>query len=84
MSLPASPVTLQPEQIAELHSQLRKARHNVNNSLMLMSAAAEMFYQRPEIAEDMIAKIGEEAKKATETIRLFSKSLEATLAITPD
>jgi hypothetical protein len=84
MGLPAIPITLQPEQIADLQSRLRTTRHGLNNSLMLMTAAAEMFYQRPEIAEEMIARIVAESKKATESMREFSGQLENTLAITRD
>ena len=38
MLLPAQPVTLTPEQIAELNKKLSTMRHDINNSLALVLA----------------------------------------------
>ena len=53
MPLPNEPVTLSVEQIRELNSKLADLRHNLNNSLSLMTAAAELIKRHPENAGTM-------------------------------
>ena len=47
MPLPNQPVTLNVEQIGELNRKLSTLRHDVNNGLALVVAAAEIIRRKP-------------------------------------
>ena len=82
MPLPNEPVTLSAEQIRELNSKLGDLRHNLNNGLSLMTAAAELIKRHPENAGTMWDTIFEQPRKISATISQFSRDLEAALHIT--
>ena len=82
MPLPNEPVTLSVEQIRELNQKLADLRHDVNNSLSLMTAAVELIQRRPENAASMWSTLIEQPRKVTVTISQFSRDLEAALRIT--
>jgi hypothetical protein len=82
MALPQQPVTLTPEQIAELNQKLSKMRHDINNNLAMMLAAAELAKLKPELASKMLDRVIEQPSKITEQIKEFSGSFEKFLGIT--
>jgi len=82
MPLPNEPVTLSTGQIRELNQKLADLRHDVNNSLSLMTAAAELIQRRPENAGSMWSTLIEQPRKITGSILQFSRDLEAALRIT--
>ncbi len=82
MPLPTEPVTLSVEQIAEFNKKLSDMRHDVNNNLSLMMAAAELVRRRPESAERMWKTLYDQPHKVAECVTQFSKEIEAILKIT--
>lgn len=81
MPLPNEPVTLSVEQIGELNQKLTALRHDVNNSLSLMTAAAELMQRRPGTAERMWSTLAEQQRKLAECVAQFSRELETTFHI---
>ncbi|NBR30200.1 MAG: hypothetical protein EB141_08395 [Verrucomicrobia bacterium] len=84
MALPQSPVTLTPEQIAELNEKLAVARHDINNHLSLIVAAVELLRRKPELAPRMIDSISQQPDKIIAQMRSFSAEFENTLGIKKD
>lgn len=82
MPLPDQPVTLVPEQVAELNRKLSVMRHDVNNNLALIVAAVELWRLKPETVERMITTLREQPGRVSETIAKFSADFEKTLGIT--
>ncbi|HTX20526.1 MAG TPA: hypothetical protein VMD27_01520 [Candidatus Aquilonibacter sp.] len=82
MPLPVEPVTLNVEQLDGLNRKLAVLRHDVNNSLSLMMAAAELIRRRPENAGRLWPTLVEQPQKISETVAQFSRELEKALGIT--
>jgi hypothetical protein len=82
MVLPDKPVTLTPEQIADLNKQLSTMRHDINNNLSLIMAAVELARLKPEAVPRMINTLADQPAKVTETMRKFSVEFEQILGIT--
>lgn len=82
MVLPDQPVTLTVEQIRELNQKLSTLRHDVNNNLALVIAAAEIIRRKPESAERMWGGLTDQPRKIAEAVTQFSRELEAALGIT--
>jgi hypothetical protein len=82
MGLPNHPVTLTPEQIAELNGKLADLRHNVNNYLALIIAATELIRRRPETAPRLVASLDDPPQRITAEVKGFSDQLEKALEIT--
>ena len=84
MGMPQSPVTLTPEQVAELNEKLGTTRHDINNNLSLIVAAVELMRRKPELAPRMIESISQQPDKIIAQMRAFSAEFEQTLGITKD
>jgi hypothetical protein len=82
MPLPNQPVTLNVEQIGELNRKLSTMRHDVNNGLALVVAAAEIIRRKPESAERMWNGLTEKPQKIAEAVAQFAHELETALGIT--
>ncbi|HXI54145.1 MAG TPA: hypothetical protein VNH84_21685 [Candidatus Saccharimonadales bacterium] len=82
MGLPDGPVTLSLEQLDELSKRLSSLRHDVNNHLSLVVAAAELIKFNPDSATRMCATLAEQPPKISEIINKFSVDFEKTLGIT--
>ena len=81
MTLPSQPVTLAVSQIDQLNQQLAKLRHDVNNHLSLMLAAAEVIRRKPEAAERMSVTFADLPRRVTEAMLRFSAEFEKSFAI---
>jgi len=81
MALPELSVTLTPDQIAELNQKLSKMRHDINNNLAMMLAAAELAKLKPDMADKMLSRLIEQPSKITNQIKEFSLEFEKTLHI---
>ena len=81
MGLPSQPVTLTVEQLTELNRQLGNMRHDINNNLSLIVAAAELIRHKPAVAERMMATLAEQPGKISAAINKFSTSFEQTFGI---
>ena len=82
MGLPSQPVTLTVEQLGELNRQLGNMRHDINNNLSLIVAAAELMRHKPAVAERMMNTLAEQPGKITVAINKFSATFEQALGIT--
>ena len=82
MADPTKPVALSVEQIDELKNKLSALRHDMNNSLSLIAAAAALIRRRPAAAEQMWNTLAEQPRKIGESFSQFSRDLEAALHIT--
>jgi hypothetical protein len=76
-------ITLGPEQVEELNRKLANMRHNVNNYLALITAAAEIVLRKPESAPRLMTNLLEHPHKVTQEIRAFSDEFEKILGIAP-
>lgn len=83
MSSPNEQVTLNPEQVEELRKKLSSMRHDVNNHLSLIVAAAELIKLNPESIGRMTATLIEQPSKISDQISRFSAELEKTLGNKP-
>lgn len=84
MSVPyktSGPVTLNEAQILELHQKLRDMRHDVNNMLMNIVAAAELIRMRPERGPELLKLLLEQPPRATESIAKFSREFEGAFGL---
>jgi 2C-methyl-D-erythritol 2,4-cyclodiphosphate synthase len=81
MSLSNEPVTLSAEQVEELRKKLSSMRHDVNNHLSLIVAAAELIKLNPEALTRMAVTLTEQPPKISEQISRFSAELEKALRI---
>jgi hypothetical protein len=81
MAHPPQSVTLSSEQIAELGKKLSNLRHDVNNNLSLIIAAAEIIRLRPGSSEQMWNGLAEKPHKIAEAMAQFSREFERTLGI---
>lgn len=81
MSLSNEPVTLSAEQVEELRKKLSVMRHDVNNHLSLIVAAAELIKLNPDALTRMAATLTEQPPRISEEISRFSAELEKTLRI---
>jgi hypothetical protein len=82
MALPNGPVTLTVAQIEEMNRSLSTMRHDINNHLSLIVAAAELIKMSPEAAQRMAASLSEQPGKIAELLNRFTADFEARLGIT--
>lgn len=82
MGLPDQPVTLTPEQVADLNKQLSTMRHDINNNLSLIMAAIELARLKPEAVSRMINTLAEQPGKIGGTMTRFTAEFEKALGIT--
>ena len=81
MGLPDKAVTLTPAQVEELSKKLSDVRHNVNNFLALIIAAAELIKRKPDTTARMVDTMAEQPAKIIEEMQKFSKEFERILSI---
>jgi hypothetical protein len=79
--MPSEPVTLTPEQLSQLNSQLSTMRHDINNHISLIMAAVELIRHKPQMSERMIATIAEQPPRITESISKFSTEFAKALGL---
>jgi len=82
MVLPTQPVVLSVEQIGELNQKLTNLRHDLNNSLSLIAATAELIHRRPANSDHMWKTLHDQPRKITDAIAQFSRDMDAVLHIT--
>lgn len=84
MPLPNEPVTLSPEQVDELRKKLGTMRHDINNHLSLIVAAAELIKINPDAVGRMSATLSEQPAKISAHITAFSTAVDKLLGIKKD
>ena len=80
--MPDRPVSLTVEQVAELNTKLRTARHDINNYLSLIVASVELIRCKPETAERMMTTLVEQPPRISAALQKFSAEFERTLGMT--
>lgn len=83
MPLPKEAVTLSAEEISQLNKELTILRHEVNNNLALIIAAAEIIRLHPERAKNYWDGLTARPHKIAESVSQFSTGLEKALRIRP-
>ena len=81
MSTPAGTVTLTQRQIEELLKQFATMRHDVNNNLSLVVAAAELIKFNPASAERMANTLAEQPPKIGDHLAKFTVVFEQALGV---
>ena len=81
MELPTEPVTLSVEQVAELHHKLGSLRHDINNCLSLIIAAAEVTQLKPTYFERMMMAVNEQPQRIIDAMTKFSGEFDKTFGI---
>ena len=81
MSQLTTPVTLTPEQVAELNGKLSHMRHEINNHLSLIVAALELIRLKPEMRDRMLTTLNEQPQKVVADMLKFSLEFEKTFGI---
>jgi len=84
MGLPPQPITIAPEEVAQLNLKLATARHNINNHLALIVAAVELIRRKPDLAPKFLESIATQPERVIEELKKFSEELERILKITRD
>jgi len=82
MPLPKEAVTLSVEQVREFNQKLADLRHDVNNSLSLMTATVELIKRRPQSTENLLEALIEQPRRINAAIVEFSRDFEQALRIT--
>lgn len=82
MGLPDQPVTLSVQQLDDLHRKLSNLRHDINNHLALIVAAAELVKFNSELAKRMSATLLEQPPKISEQMNKFALEFDAAFGIT--
>lgn len=82
MGLPTEPVTLTVAQVDDLNRKLSMMRHDINNYLSLIVAAAELIQHKPQMAERMLSTLSEQPPKISEALKKFSSEFETAVSIT--
>lgn len=82
MGLPLKPITLSPEQVADLNQKLSVMRHNVNNHLALFTAAGEILQIKPDSVARVAGYLQERPEQISQEIRAFSDEFERLCGIT--
>ena len=80
--MPSQPVTLTLEQLADLNRKFSTMRHDINNQLSLIIAAAELIRHKPQTAERMMATLVEQPPKIAEALVKFAAEFERAFGIT--
>lgn len=81
MRVPEDPVSLTPEQIAELNSKLSHMRHDINNHLSLIVAAGELIRHQPETAEKRVNTLLDQVPRVSNALAAFSAEFEKIFGI---
>ena len=81
MGLPTAPVTLTPEQIADLNRKVATMRHDINNHLLLIMASAELIQLKPDSAPQMLKNMVDQPPRVTEALNKFTAEFEQAFGI---
>jgi hypothetical protein len=81
MPMPDQPVTLAPEQVAELARKLSTMRHDINNQLCTIVGAVEVIRLKPQSSERMMQALIDQTPRITEAIRKFTAEFDQAFGI---
>lgn len=81
MGSPTQPVTLSVEQIEDLSRRLSRLRHDVNNNLSLIVAAAELVRYKPDFLGRMMETLTQQTPKISDAIGQFSQEFDKAFGI---
>ena len=81
MANPPGSVTLTLQQVEELNKKLATMRHDVNNNLSLVVAAAELIKFNPASAMRMAVTLAEQPPKIVDHMTKFTTEFEQALGL---
>jgi hypothetical protein len=81
MRMPSQPVHMSVEQIQDLNLKLSTLRHDINNHLSLIMAAAELIRHKPQMTERMMETLVDQPQKITTAMNKFSSEFETSFGI---
>jgi hypothetical protein len=81
MGLHFSQASLTAAQVEELAKKLSTMRHDINNNLSMIVAAAELIKLNPASAARMADTLSEQPSKISQAIQVFSTDFEKQLGI---
>ena len=84
MDTSGGPLTLTSGEVAALYDKLRMARHNINNSLSMIIAAAELVKLKPDAAPRLVDQILEQPDKIMAELTQFGLDFEEKLKPSQD
>jgi len=76
------PVALTAAQVQTLNVQLATMRHEINNRLSLIVAAAEIMRHKPDMTPRMLPTFLEQPAKVTQLVEEFSAHFERAFGLT--
>jgi len=82
MRFPEQSVTLSPEELQELTKKLSRMRHDINNQLSLIVAAAELIRAKPDAADRMLSALLEQPGRISDSVKKFSTEFDRAMGIT--
>jgi len=82
MALPAQPVTLTAEQLADLNRKLSTMCHDIRNNLSMIVAATELIRQNPALTDRMMGRLAEQPGKISNSMDAFRAAFEQAFGIT--
>ena len=82
MTLPSQPVTFSVEQVDELNRKLADTRHDINNHLMLITAAIELMHRKPAANEQYMEIMKRKPGEIRDLLYKFSGEFERAFGIT--
>ena len=82
MGLPTESVSFTPQQVRELYTELRKARHDVNNKLACIQACTQLVLYRPEEILRLSQIVDEQSVGTQAALGSFSACFEKAFGIT--
>ncbi len=82
MGLPTDSVSFTPQQVRELYTELRKARHDINNKLACIQACTQLVLYRPEEIHRLSQTVDEQSVATQAVLGNFSASFEKAFGIT--
>jgi hypothetical protein len=80
--MPNAPVTLTPEQIEAFNAELSTMRHDINNHLTMIVAAAEVIRTNPEMLRRWEKTLVDKPQEIKTQITKFSSYFDKVLGIT--
>jgi hypothetical protein len=84
MGQPSHSISLSVEQVADLNRKLSTMRHDINNTLSLIVASAELLLHKPHLAQRMVAALLEEPPKISAALSQFSAEFERAVGVPRD
>ena len=82
MRAPTEPVNLSVEEVAVLAKSFSTMRHDVNNQLALIMAAAELLRAKPQMADRLAQTLSEQPPKISAALNKYCDDFQTAFGVT--